>query len=125
VVLRPGIVVCAEGNVPVTLCTTHPANEIAEAVIKALSGSCPDRVMGGWSRRFRISITGDNSRTGHRFIWHMFHARPAAAPRRAVTAGRGRPSGIWCVASSSAASRWPRRARTMRSTAVSADEASK
>ena len=76
VVLRPGTVVCAEGHVPVTLCTTHPANEIAEAVIKALSGSCPDRVMGGWSRRFRISITGDNPRTGGRFIWHMFHARP-------------------------------------------------
>jgi len=74
--LKPGTIVCADDNVPVTLCTTHPANEIVEAVIRALSQACPDRAMGGWGRRFRISITGDNPRTGKRFIWHMFHARP-------------------------------------------------
>jgi N-methylhydantoinase B len=81
--LRPGTVVFADDNVPVTLCTTHPANEIIEAVVKALSQACPDRVMAGWSRRFRISVTGENPRTNRRFIWHMFHARPGggASPR--------------------------------------------
>ena len=41
---------------PVTLSTNHCAQEIAEAVIKALAPSCPDRVLAGWSRRFRIAI---------------------------------------------------------------------
>jgi N-methylhydantoinase B len=76
VVARQGTVVWADDSLPVTLCTTHPANEIVEAIVKALSAACPDRAMGGWSRRFRISITGENPRTGKRFIWHMFHARP-------------------------------------------------
>ncbi|ACL58049.1 hydantoinase B/oxoprolinase family protein [Methylobacterium nodulans] len=73
---RQGSVVWADDTAPVTLCTTHPANEIVEAIVKALSQACPERAMGGWSRRFRISITGDNPRTGKPFIWHMFHARP-------------------------------------------------
>ncbi|GJD66567.1 hydantoinase B/oxoprolinase family protein [Methylobacterium frigidaeris] len=76
VTLRKGSVVWADDHLPVTLCTTHPANEIVEAIVKALSAACPERAMAGWSRRFRISVTGDNPRTGKRFIWHMFHARP-------------------------------------------------
>lgn len=32
--------------------------------------------MAGWSRRFRIAIQGEDPRTGRKFIWHMFHARP-------------------------------------------------
>jgi N-methylhydantoinase B len=60
----------------VTLCTSHPSNEIVEAVIKALAGSCPDRVMAGWGRRFRIAVKGEDPRTGKNFIWHLFHARP-------------------------------------------------
>ena len=42
--------------------------------------------MGGWGRRFRVAITGQDARrrladaSGHeesrRFVWHMFHARP-------------------------------------------------
>jgi N-methylhydantoinase B len=32
--------------------------------------------MGGWGRRFRIAIDGQDPRTGRRFIWHMFQARP-------------------------------------------------
>ncbi len=32
--------------------------------------------MGGWGRRFRIAIQGEDPRTGRGFIWHMFHARP-------------------------------------------------
>ncbi|ACA19034.1 5-oxoprolinase (ATP-hydrolyzing) [Methylobacterium sp. 4-46] len=83
VTARKGSVVWADDAAPVTLCTTHPANEIVEAIVKALSLACPERAMGGWSRRFRISITGDNPRTGKPFIWHMFHARPGggASPR--------------------------------------------
>jgi N-methylhydantoinase B len=61
---------------PVTLSTNHPSQEIAESIIKALAPSCPDRVVGGWGSRFRIAITGDNPRTGNRFIWHLFHGRP-------------------------------------------------
>ena len=48
----------ADAGLPVTLCTSHPSNEIVEAVIKALAASCPDRAMAGWSRRFRIAIQG-------------------------------------------------------------------
>src|SRR4051812_35084873 len=76
VVARPGTIVWANPGAPVTLCTSHPSNEIVEAVVKALSASCPDRVMAGWGRRFRIAITGDDPRTGRKFIWHLFHARP-------------------------------------------------
>ncbi|MBK4992453.1 hydantoinase B/oxoprolinase family protein [Pseudomonas sp. S37] len=74
--LKPGTVVCADNNAAVTLSTTHPSNEIVEAIIRALAPACPDRAMGGWSRRFRISVKGDNPRTGKPFIWHLFHARP-------------------------------------------------
>ncbi len=73
---KPGTVVWAEEGRPVTLCTSHPANEIVEAIVKALSQSCPDRTMAGWSRRFRIAIDGRDPRTGGRFIWHLFHGRP-------------------------------------------------
>jgi N-methylhydantoinase B len=76
VVARQGTIVWADPGLPVTLCTSHPSNEIVEAVIKALAGSCPDRVMAGWGRRFRIAVKGENPATGRGFIWHLFHARP-------------------------------------------------
>ncbi|GJD53320.1 Acetophenone carboxylase delta subunit [Methylobacterium crusticola] len=76
VVARPGTIVWAESGRPVTLCTSHPSNEIVEAVVKALAQSCPDRAMAGWGRRFRISLQGEDPRNGRRFIWHLFHARP-------------------------------------------------
>jgi N-methylhydantoinase B len=76
VVAKQGTIVWADPGLPVTLCTSHPSNEIVEAIIKAMASSCPDRVMGGWGRRFRIAIQGENPRTGRGFIWHMFHARP-------------------------------------------------
>ena len=47
VVAKLGTVVWAEAGAAVTLCTSHPANEIVEAVVKALSQSCPDRAMAG------------------------------------------------------------------------------
>lgn len=76
VTAKRGTIVWADPGRPVTLCTSHPSNEIVEAVIKALSGSCPERAMGGWGRRFRIAVQGEDPRTGRSFIWHMFQARP-------------------------------------------------
>jgi N-methylhydantoinase B len=76
VIARQGTVVWADPGRPVTLCTSHPSNEIVEAIVKALSASCPDRAMAGWGRRFRIAIQGEDPRTGRNFIWHMFQARP-------------------------------------------------
>ncbi len=76
VIAKQGTIVWADPGRPVTLCTSHPSNEIVEAIVKALSASCPDRAMAGWSRRFRIAIQGEDPRTGRQFIWHMFQARP-------------------------------------------------
>ena len=76
VIAKQGTIVWADPGRPVTLCTSHPSNEIVEAIVKALSASCPDRAMAGWSRRFRIAIQGEDPRTGSNFIWHMFQARP-------------------------------------------------
>ncbi|MBI4220767.1 MAG: hydantoinase B/oxoprolinase family protein [Chloroflexi bacterium] len=86
VVARQGTVVWPFPPAPVTLATNHCAQEIAEAVLKAMARSCPERVMAGWGRRFRIAIRGTNPRTGRQFIWHMFHARPGGG---ASVAGDG------------------------------------
>jgi N-methylhydantoinase B len=76
VIAKQGTIVWADPGRPVTLCTSHPSNEIVEAIVKALSASCPERAMAGWSRRFRIAIQGEDPRNGRSFIWHMFQARP-------------------------------------------------
>jgi N-methylhydantoinase B len=76
VIARQGTIVWADPGRPVTLCTSHPSNEIVEAIVKALSSSCPERAMAGWGRRFRIAIQGEDPRTGRNFIWHLFQARP-------------------------------------------------
>src|SRR6266699_2540463 len=76
VIAKQGTGVWADPGRPVTLCTSHPSNEIVEAIVKALAASCPDRAMAGWGRRFRIAIQGEDPRTGRNFIWHMFQARP-------------------------------------------------
>jgi N-methylhydantoinase B len=89
VIAKQGSVVWALPPAPVTLCTNHCAQEIAEAVIKALAGACPERAMAGWSRRFRIAIQGHDPRTGRPFIWHMFHARGGGG---ASSAGDGWPT---------------------------------
>ncbi|RVU13788.1 hydantoinase B/oxoprolinase family protein [Methylobacterium oryzihabitans] len=73
---REGTIVWSEPGRPVTMCTSHPSDEIVEAIVKALSQACPERAMAGWGRRFRIAIQGEDPRTGRGFIWHMFHARP-------------------------------------------------
>src|SRR5437773_4727397 len=76
VIAKQGTIVWADPGRPVTLCTSHPSNEIVEAIVKALSASCPERAMAGWGRRFRIAIQGEDPRSGRNFIWHMFQARP-------------------------------------------------
>jgi N-methylhydantoinase B len=74
---REGTIVWAREGAPVTLCTSHPSNEIVEAIIRAMQHCCPDRAMGGWGRRFRVAIQGrDKRRPGRGFVWHLFHARP-------------------------------------------------
>ena len=74
--LKQGTIVWAHEGAPVTMCTSHCSNEIIEAIIVALAQACPDRAMGGWGRRLRIALNGTDPRTGRRFIWHMFQARP-------------------------------------------------
>jgi len=96
VIAREGTVVWAKPPAPVTLCTNHCAQEIGEAIIKALAPACGDRAMAGWGRRFRIAIQGRNPNTGRQFIWHLFHARPGGG---ASSAGDGWPAaGEWQAA---------------------------
>ncbi|MBT3533018.1 MAG: hydantoinase B/oxoprolinase family protein, partial [Rhodospirillaceae bacterium] len=78
VIARQGSLVWANEGAPVTLSTSHSAQEVIEAIVKALAPACPDRAMAGWGRRFRIAIKGEDPRNGKPFIWHMFHARPGA-----------------------------------------------
>ena len=97
VVAKAGTVVWANPPAPLTLCTNHCAQEIAESVIKALAPACPTRVLAGWGRRFRIAIQGKDPRNGRPFIWHMFHARPGGGASPAgdgwPTAGEGQAAG--------------------------------
>jgi N-methylhydantoinase B len=96
VIAKEGTVVWARPGAPVTLATNHCAQEILEAIIKALAPSCPDRAMAGWGRRFRIAIQGRDPRTGKPFIWHFFQARPGGG---ASVAGDGWPgAGEWQAA---------------------------
>ncbi|MEU9888883.1 hydantoinase B/oxoprolinase family protein [Sphaerisporangium sp. NPDC051011] len=97
VIAREGTVVWAAEPAPVTLATNHCAQEIAESVIKAMAQACPERVIAGWGRRFRIAIKGVNPRTDKQFIWHLFHARPGGGASPAgdgwETAGEGQAMG--------------------------------
>lgn len=76
VIAKKGTVVWANDGAAVTLCTSHCAQEIMEAIIRALAPACPEQAMAGWGRRFRVAIQGVDPRSGRPFIWHMFHARP-------------------------------------------------
>jgi N-methylhydantoinase B len=95
--LKQGTVVWPFPPAPVTLSTNHCAQEIAEAVIKALAPACPERALAGWSRRFRIAIKGMNPRTKRPFIWHMFQARGGGGASPVgdgwATAGEGQAAG--------------------------------
>ena len=94
---KQGTIAWPHPPAPVTLATHPCAQEIAEAVIKALAGACPERALAGWSRRFRIAISGKNPRTRRPFIWHLFHARGGGGASSAgdgwETAGEGQAAG--------------------------------
>ncbi len=70
-----GLVVNANPPAPVCMSTNHCAEEVVEAVFKALAPAIPAAVSAGFSRRLRYAITGVDPRTGRQFIWHFFLAR--------------------------------------------------
>ena len=82
ILVKPGTIVFSNPGAPVTMSTSHCAQEIIEAIVVALSQACPERTMGGLGSRLRIAIKGTDPENGRPFIWHMFHARPAPGPHR-------------------------------------------
>ena len=75
VIAPKGLVVNANPPAPVCMSTNHCAEEIVEAIFKALSQAVPESVTAGFSRRLRYAMTGIDPRTGRQFIWHFFLAR--------------------------------------------------
>jgi N-methylhydantoinase B len=75
VIAPKGLIVNANPPAPVCMSTNHCAEEIIEAVFRALAPAVPHAVSAGFSRRLRYAITGADPRTGRRFIWHFFLAR--------------------------------------------------
>ena len=75
IVAPRGLVVNANPPAPVCMSTNHCAEEVVEAVFKALAPAIPSAVSAGFSRRLRYAITGKDPRTGRQFIWHFFLAR--------------------------------------------------
>jgi N-methylhydantoinase A/oxoprolinase/acetone carboxylase beta subunit/N-methylhydantoinase B/oxoprolinase/acetone carboxylase alpha subunit len=75
VIAPKGLVVNANPPAPVCMSTNHCAEEIVEAIFKALSQAIPKEVTAGFSRRLRYAMTGIDPRTGRQFIWHFFLAR--------------------------------------------------
>ena len=75
IVAPRGLVVNANPPAPVCMSTNHCAEEVVEAVFKALAPAIPGAVSAGFSRRLRYAITGFDPRTGRQFIWHFFLAR--------------------------------------------------
>ena len=75
IVAPKGLVVNANPPAPVCMSTNHCAEEVVEAVFKALAPAIPSAVSAGFSRRLRYAITGKDPRTGRKFIWHFFLAR--------------------------------------------------
>jgi N-methylhydantoinase B len=89
-IAKEGTIVWPRPGAPVTLCTNHCAQEVIEAIVRALAPACPDRAMAGWGRRFRIAIQGVDPRTSKPFIWHLFQSRPGGG---GSSAGDGWPGG--------------------------------
>ena len=75
IIAPKGLIVNASPPAPVCMSTNHCAEEIVEAVFKALAQAVPQSVNAGFSRRLRYAITGKDPRTGRQFIWHFFLAR--------------------------------------------------
>ncbi len=75
VIAPRGLIVNADAPAPVCMSTNHCAEEIVEAIFKALAQAVPEAVNAGFSRRLRYAITGKDPRTGESFLWHFFMAR--------------------------------------------------
>ena len=75
VIAPRGLIVNANPPAPVCMSTNHCAEEIIEAIFKAMAPPVPDAVNAGFSRRLRFAITGTDPRTDREFIWHFFMAR--------------------------------------------------
>ena len=75
VIAPSGLIVNADSPAPVCMSTNHCAEEIVEAIFKALAQAVPEAVNAGFSRRLRYAITGKDPRTGESFLWHFFMAR--------------------------------------------------
>ena len=75
VIAPSGLIVNANSPAPVCMSTNHCAEEIVEAIFKALAQAVPESVNAGFSRRLRYAITGTDPRTGESFLWHFFMAR--------------------------------------------------
>ena len=75
VIAPKGLIVNANAPAPVCMSTNHCAEEIVEAIFKALAQAVPEAVNAGFSRRLRYAITGTDPRTGESFLWHFFMAR--------------------------------------------------
>ena len=84
IVAPRGLVVNANPPAPVCMSTNHCAEEVVEAVFKALAPAIPSAVSAGFSRRLRYAITGSDPRTGRRFIWHFFLARGGGGASQGV-----------------------------------------
>ena len=84
IVAPRGLVVNANPPAPVCMSTNHCAEEVVEAVFKALSTAIPAAVSAGFSRRLRYAITGHDPRTGRKFIWHFFLARGGGGAAQGV-----------------------------------------
>ncbi len=92
----PQVIGFVNSSYPNTVSAVHMA--LAYLLdLKALAGACPERALAGWSRRFRIAISGKNPRTRRPFIWHLFHARGGGGASSAgdgwETAGEGQAAG--------------------------------
>ena len=75
VIAPKGLIVNPYPPAPVTMSTNHCGEEIVEAVFRAMVNAVPDAVTAGFSRRLRYAITGEDPKTGRRFIWHFFLGR--------------------------------------------------
>ena len=75
VIAPKGLIVNAASPAPVCMSTNHCAEEIVEAIFKAIAQAVPEAVNAGFSRRLRYAITGTDPRTGESFLWHFFMAR--------------------------------------------------
>ena len=82
IIAPKGLIVNANPPAPVCMSTNHCAEEVVEAVFKALAPAIPGAVSAGFSRRLRYAITGRDPRTGRRFIWHFFLARGGGGASR-------------------------------------------